>query len=74
MVHCIGAGSLLLATYPVALRPENPLREFGAIQEDLEDRISKLKTSLEANSRLKLLREVRALLEEADLVLQSEPD
>lgn len=52
--------------------PETPLREFNAIQQDLEDRISKLKGNLERKPRLELLREVRALLEEADLVIESE--
>ena len=42
------------------------------IQEDLEQRISKLKTSLERDSSLELLREVRVLLQEADLALRSE--
>ncbi len=75
MVHCISIGNACVASCHAApLRSEIPRREFGAIQEDLEERISKLKTSLEPKSRLTLLREVKALLEEADLVLQSEQD
>jgi fructose-1-phosphate kinase PfkB-like protein len=54
--------------------PNSPLtstRDFSAIQADLENITTKLKPNLDQESKREFLRELRALLEEADLALIS---
>jgi hypothetical protein len=56
----------------MASLPKPVIREFIEVQRDLEATISHLHRTLDPKSRARLLRELRALLEEADLIIESE--
>ena len=57
----------------VCSKPTIPERSFEAVRHDLENVIVLLrKPSAEHNTRLRLLRQLRALLEEADRLMASE--
>jgi hypothetical protein len=51
--------------------PKPHIREFIEVQRELEATISHLHTTFDPKARARLLRELRALLEEADLIIES---
>jgi len=55
----------------MASLPKPVIREFIEVQRDLEATISDLDRTLNPKARARLLRELRALLEEADLIIES---
>ena len=55
----------------MATRPQPEMRTFHQVQLDLEDVLRRMKTALDPKFRAKLLRELRLLLEEADLIMES---
>ena len=50
----------------------SPLRDFQSVEEDLRRAVLRLRNTFDSNARIKLLRELRLLLQEADLILESE--
>jgi hypothetical protein len=56
----------------MASLPKLPLRDFRAVQKDLEDAVLKLRRTFNPKTRAVLLRNLRLLLEEADLIIESE--
>jgi hypothetical protein len=52
----------------VSSRPEIPLRDFSEVERDLQQVLMRLKNTHNPNSKRTLLRSLRELLEEADLV------
>jgi hypothetical protein len=58
--------------FSMASLPKLPLRDFRVVQKDLEDTVIKLRQTFDPKARVKLLRNVRLLLEEADLIIESE--
>ena len=48
-----------------------PLRNFPELQRELEDVVSCLKHTRDPKERVRLLRELRALIEEADSIIES---
>jgi plasmid stabilization system protein ParE len=46
-----------------------PLRDFAQLQKDLEDIVTRLKQTRNPKARVRLLRELRRLLGEADLLI-----
>jgi hypothetical protein len=55
----------------MASLPKPQIREFIEVQRDLEATISHLHITSNPQARARLLRKLRALLEEADLIIES---
>jgi hypothetical protein len=54
--------------------PQSPLRDFDDVNRDLERVIAELKRTPKPQQRLKLLRELRSLLEQADRINLADSD
>jgi len=52
--------------------PKFPLRNFSAVRQELEDTVSQLKTASNQKTRVRLLYRLRLLIEEAEIVIESE--
>jgi plasmid stabilization system protein ParE len=55
----------------MASLPKPVIREFIEVQRDLDATVSHLHRTLNPKARARLLRELRALLEEADVIIES---
>jgi hypothetical protein len=49
-----------------------PFRDFSVVRPELEDCLSELRKTSDPKERTKLLRRAKALIQEADLILQLE--
>jgi len=56
----------------MAAFPKLPNRDFHSIRNDLEETVMRLRNNLHPKLRIKLLRELRLLIQEADSLLESE--
>lgn len=52
--------------------PKLPLRGFSAVLQELEDTVSQLKTASNQKTRVRLLYRLRVLIEEAEIIIESE--
>lgn len=55
-----------------ALPDSQQFREFTLVQIEIEKAVSILKRTFDPNARVRLLRELRLLIEEADVLISSE--
>lgn len=60
----------MLVSHP----PPRSRRDFEAVKTDLHNVVLRLKATENQRTRHRLLRQLRLLLEEADQILETEPD
>jgi hypothetical protein len=52
----------------VAASPQPPIREFAEVERDIRDALMRLNNTFKPESKRKLLRQLRELIEEADVI------
>jgi hypothetical protein len=57
---------------PKSNLPKLPLRDFSAVLQELEDTVSQLKAASNQKTRVRLLYRLRVLIEEAEIIIESE--